>query len=51
MYVICTSITLGYFSGNSLKCNSGECVPETCLCDGKVDCQDESDEEDCEYLP
>lgn len=32
---------------NEFRCGSSECLPETVRCDGKFDCRDSSDEQDC----
>ncbi len=29
------------------KCENGRCVPDHVVCDGKFDCSDESDENNC----
>ena len=41
------TLTLTGCLGEEFTCTNGDCVPMETRCDGKVDCEDTSDEEDC----
>ena len=36
---------------NGFQCRSGKCLNESLICDGKYDCKDKEDEENCKANP
>ncbi|XP_018018978.1 uncharacterized protein LOC108675465 [Hyalella azteca] len=47
-----SNITLGLSScsTHSFSCSSGQCLPKSSRCDGVAECEDESDEENCDLI-
>ncbi|XP_070960618.1 SCO-spondin [Oncorhynchus clarkii lewisi] len=44
-------VTVKHCYPGQFACHSGECVPVSALCDGRLDCEDHSDEINCGTVP
>ncbi|XP_025091011.1 G-protein coupled receptor GRL101-like [Pomacea canaliculata] len=44
----CNGLPVAEFGENPLLCDSGQCVPDSTLCDHYMDCLDGKDEENCD---
>ena len=44
------TLALSHCQNNSMYCSDGYCIPESKRCDGTTDCNDFSDEKECEFI-